>query len=368
MKILVAPDSFKGSLSALNFCEICEAVFKKKNQNHKIISMPLADGGEGSLECIKKVKKCSTVQCYVQNSLYEEIEVPILFFDDGKTAFIETSLANGLPQIKGRENPEITSTYGVGQMIGHAVDLGAKKIILGLGGSSTNDCGLGMLAALGACFYNKEGISFVPTGGTLCEIVDMDFSMMYPRLQGARFEAMCDVSSPLCGENGASKVFAPQKGADDKMIAKLEEGCKHVADLFNLMRDTDFSLFKGAGAAGGLGFAVLAGLLGKINSGIETILSLYNFDSVFSDCDLLITGEGSFDSQSMMGKTVGGLINKAGKTPVYVFCGKYDKNLKLPENVHVVCISENQPLEYAINHATENLEAALFKTDFCNNV
>lgn len=347
MKFLVAPDSFKGSLSAINFCEICEKVLKNKNQNDTVVSMPLADGGEGSLECIKKVKNCSVVQCYVQNSLYEEIEVPILFFDDGvKTAFIESSLANGLPQIKGRENPEITSTYGVGQMIGHAVDLGAKKIILGLGGSSTNDCGLGMLAALGACFYNKEGVSFVPTGGTLQEVEDMDFSMMYPRLQGAKFEAMCDVSVPLCGENGASRIFAPQKGADKEMVGRLEEGCRHVAKLFKLMRDRDLSLEKGAGAAGGLGFAVLAGLLGKLNSGIETILSLYNFDSALSDCDCVITGEGSFDVQSLMGKTVGELIKRAGKTPVYVFCGKYDKNMVLPENVHVVCICENQSLEY----------------------
>ena len=369
MKILVAPDSFKGSLTSVKFCEICESTLKSVMPEAEIISMPLADGGEGTAECFKKAVDCKSADFYVQNSLYEEIDAPILFFDNGKTALIEVAYANGLPQIKGRENPEETSTYGVGQLIGHAVDLGAKKIILTLGGSSTNDCGLGMLAALGACFYNKAGVSFVPTGGTLHEVVDMDFPMMYPRLLGARFEAMCDVENPLCGENGCSKVFAPQKGADSAMVERLDKGCQHIADLFKLMRDKDFSLEKGAGAAGGLGFAVLAGLLGELKSGIDTVLNLCDFDSKLAGCDLVITGEGSFDSQSLMGKTIGGLLRRIEKAenvegqqkalPVYVFCGKAEAGMKLSQNLNVFPISEGQPLEYAMTHAEENLEASL---------
>ena len=367
MKIIVAPDSFKGSLSADRFCEICERTFKSVRPDVEVVSMPLADGGEGTAECFKRAVNCKAADFYVQNALFEEIDAPILFFDDGKTALIETAKVNGLPQVKGHENPEETSTYGIGQLIGHAVDLGAKKIILALGGSCTNDCGLGMLAALGACFYNKDGVSFVPTGGTLCEVADIDLSMMYPRLVGARFEAMCDVENPLCGENGCSKVFAPQKGADFAMVERLEKGCRHIAGLFNLMRDKDFSLEKGAGAAGGLGFAVLAGLFGELKKGIDVVLNLYDFESKISDCDLIITGEGSFDNQSLMGKSVGGVIervnnkkdnSKTGQAtlPVYVFCGKAGDNLSLPANVRVIPISEGQPLEYAMTHAEENLE------------
>ena len=369
MKIIVAPDSFKGSLSAERFCEICERTFKSVRPDAEVVSMPLADGGEGTAECFKRAMNCKSADFYVQNALFEEIDATILFFDDGKTALIETAKVNGLPQVKGHENPEETSTYGIGQLIGHAVDLGAKKIILALGGSCTNDCGLGMLAALGACFYNKDGVSFVPTGGTLCEVADIDLSMMYPRLVGARFEAMCDVENPLCGENGCSKVFAPQKGADSAMVERLEKGCQHIADLFKLMRDKDFSLEKGAGAAGGLGFAVLAGLLGELKSGIDTVLDLCDFNAKLTGCDLIITGEGRFDSQSLMGKTIGGLLRRIEKAenvgeqqkalPVYVFCGKAEAGMKLPQNLNVFPISEGQPFEYAMTHAEENLEASL---------
>ena len=370
MKIIVAPDSFKGSLTAGEFCEICEKTLKELLQDAEVLSMPLADGGEGTGECFKRAVNCKSADFYVQNALFEEIDAPILFFDDGKTALIETAKVNGLPLVKGRENPEETSTYGIGQLIGHAVDLGAKKIILALGGSSTNDCGLGMLAALGACFYNKDGVSFVPTGATLCEVADIDLSMMYPRLVGARFEAMCDVENPLCGENGCSRVFAPQKGADAAMVERLEKGCRHIAGFFNLMRDKDFSLEKGAGAAGGLGFAVLAALFGELKKGIDLVLKLYDFEKELADCDLLITGEGSFDNQSLMGKAVGGVIEKANKKnhtsqsipsllPVYVFCGKSKVDFDLPENVKVIPISEGQPLDYALTHAAKNLKKSI---------
>lgn len=377
MKIIVAPDSFKGSLTAEKFCEVCERTLKELLPDAEVISMPLADGGEGSAECFKRAVNCKSADFYVQNALFEEIDAPILFYDDGKTALIETAKVNGLPQVKGRDNPEETSTYGIGQLIGHAVDLGAKKIILALGGSSTNDCGLGMLAALGACFYNKDGVSFVPTGGTLCEVADIDLSMMYPRLVGARFEAMCDVENPLCGENGCSRVFAPQKGADIEMVERLEKGCQHIAGLFNLMRDKDCSLEKGAGAAGGLGFAVLAGLFGELKKGIDVFLNLYDFEKELADCDFLITGEGSFDKQSLMGKAVGGVIGKANNInrnsqssqsslPVYVFCGKSKVDFDLPENVKVIPISEDQPLDYALAHAEENLEKKI-KIQFAND-
>ncbi len=358
MKILIAPDSFKGSLSAVRFCEIAEKTIKSILPDAEIDCMPVADGGEGTLECLQSAMDCKIVKCFVQNSLYEEEVSLVGFIDNGKTAIIEAAQSNGLPQIKGRENPEETSTYGVGQLVAFACDLGARKIILTLGGSSTNDCGLGLLAALGGCFYNKDGVSFVPTGGTLTEVQEIDLSMMYPRLQWASFEALCDVDNPLYGENGCSAVFGPQKGADPEMVKRLDEGCRHISKLFNKMRTTDFALEKGAGAAGGLGFCVLAGLNGKLKSGIDTILSLCEFERRSSDCDLIITGEGSFDRQSAMGKTIGGIIKRAGKVPVVVFCGKSDGS-DVDGIKDVVEISKGLELEEAIKNTEQNLEKAI---------
>lgn len=358
MKILIAPDSFKGSLSAVRFCEIAEKTIKSILPDAEIDCMPVADGGEGTLECLQSAMDCKIVKCFVQNSLYEEEVSLVGFIDNGKTAIIEAAQSNGLPQIKGRENPEETSTYGVGQLVAFACDLGARKIILTLGGSSTNDCGLGLLAALGGCFYNKDGVSFVPTGGTLTEVQEIDLSMMYPRLQGASFEALCDVDNPLYGENGCSAVFGPQKGADPEMVKRLDEGCRHISKLFNKMRTTDFALEKGSGAAGGLGFCVLAGLNGKLKSGIDTILSLCEFERRSSDCDLIITGEGSFDRQSAMGKTIGGIIKRAGKVPVVVFCGKSDGS-DVDGIKDVVEISKGLELEEAIKNTEQNLEKAI---------
>lgn len=367
MKVLIAPDSFKGSLSAIDFCKIAAEAVKKIVPDAEIDVMPLADGGEGTLECIEYAlnhrednsdKKITYKKAYVQDALFDELEVSIGFIEEEKTAIVEAAYSNGLPLVKGRENPEETSTYGVGQMLGAAADFGAKKIILALGGSCTNDCGLGMMAALGGCFYNKDGVSFVPTGGTLKDVQEIDFSMVYPRLQGARFEAMCDVDNPLYGENGCSAVFGPQKGADSEMVKRLDEGCRHIATLFNKMRTTDFALEKGSGAAGGLGFAVLAALNGKLKSGIDTVLSLCDFEKRASDCDLIITGEGSFDRQSAMGKTIGGILKRCGNVPVVVFCGKSD-GTTADGIKDVIEISKGLSLDEAIKYTKQNLEKAV---------
>lgn len=363
MKILLAPDSFKGSLSAGDFCQAFKKGVCQSDSSVQFDFLPVADGGEGTLNCLMSALPGEITYCPVQNSLLEEIDVPVGFFENGKTAVIEAAYANGLPQIKGRETPELTTTYGVGQMIAYAADKGVTKVILTLGGSSTNDCGLGMLAALGARFYNKDHVSFIPTGGTLQEVMDFDLGMMYPRLHGIRFEAMCDVKNPLCGNNGCSHVFGPQKGADPQMVKRLDEGCRHIAQLFMKIRDTDFSVAEGAGAAGGLGFAVIAGLNGKLKSGIETVLDLCNFDERLKACDRVITGEGSFDYQSLMGKVVGGIVGRVEraehKVPVSVFCGRLGKIEKLPSCINsVVEVSKGQELEYALTHAAENVEIA----------
>lgn len=360
MKILIAPDSFKGSLSAIEFCEICENTLKKILPDVQIDMMPVADGGEGTLECIKNSVGCKgkIESCYVQNSLFDEVSAEILMLNDGQTAVIEAAMANGLPQIKGRENPEKTSTFGVGQMINHAINSGARKVILGLGGSSTNDCGLGMLAAMGGTFLDKNGNSFVPVGGTLLDVEKTDFSKLNLKIQNIQFEAMCDVKNPLYGPNGCSAVFGPQKGADEKMVQRLDAGCRHIAALLNQITDVDFSMTEGAGAAGGLGYAVIAGLNGNLKSGIDTVLDLCQFDERINDVDLIITGEGSFDKQSVMGKTIGGILNRSRGIPVVVFCGKTD-GTQTSGIKDVVVISKGQNLEYAITHAKENLEKSI---------
>jgi len=316
MKILIAPQSSNGNLSVEEFYENAEKTIKSVLPDAEIDFLPVTAGGEGSLECLEKALHCQIMKCFVQNSLYEEEVCSVGFIENGKTAIIETAQSNGLYRIKGRENPEETSTYGVGQLIGFACDMGAKKILLSLGGSSTNDCGVGLLAALGGCFYNKDGISFVPTGGTLKDVEEIDLSMMYPRLQGARFVGLCDVDNPLYGDNGCSAVYGPKKGADEQMVKRLDEGCRHIASLFNKMRTTDFALEKGAGASGGLGFCVLAALNGKLTSAVDTFLSLCDFENRVNNSDLVITNENSF------------ILNRCGKVPVVAFDGINNSELE----------------------------------------
>lgn len=205
---------------------------------------------DGTFESAQKLPGCELMKCFIQNALYEEEVCSVAFVEDGKTAIVEVTQSNGIYRIKGRENPAETSTYGVGQLCGFAADMGAKKIILIIEDGATCDCGLGLMAALGGCFYNKDGVSFVPTGGTLCEVQEIDLSMMYPRLQGARFYGVCNTKSTMCGKDAVQDGF--------------EDGYNHVAKLFMKMRKTDFSLEEGSGAGGGIGFTVLAGLNGTV--------------------------------------------------------------------------------------------------------
>ena len=366
MRIVIVPDSFKGSMSAKEFCDAAERGIRKSLPDAEIIKMPIADGGEGTLECMMSVLSGKVDELFVTSAfLSEKRAVRVGFVDSGKTAIIESSEAMGLPSVGERKNPMLTTTFGVGEMIQYALEQGAKKLILTLGGSSTNDCGTGMMAALGAKFYGADGKSFVPTGGTLRDVASCDFSAMREKLAGVEIVAMCDVNNPLCGENGCSAVYAPQKGADAEMVALLDSGCRHFADVVANCAQ-DFSEFPGAGAAGGLGFACVACMGGTLRSGIDTILGLYGFMAAAGKADFVITGEGRFDAQSLMGKTVGGVVAKTrdaaaaygrGTIPVVVFCGKsaVSTTVTYPE-LSIYEISAGQELSYAMSHATENLE------------
>jgi len=359
-KIILIPDSFKGSISSRKFCEIAEKEIRTKLPESEIISLPIADGGEGTIDSLNSVVGGNIIKVKTVNSLYENTQAEILRLD-GKTYFIETAQAAGLPQIKGRENPEITTTYGMGKLIEYAADCGAEEIILALGGSSTNDCGAGLLSYLGVDFYDKNGKTFIPAGGTLKNVTKIKFNRKFNRYKKIKFKAMCDVTNPLYGENGCSHIFAPQKGADEKTVLRLEDGVKLFAEVCKKTLKKSFSSVSGAGAAGGLGFCCKAFLNAELVSGIDTLLSLFNFDKIVKGADMIITGEGCFDYQSLMGKTIGGIIRRSANVPVYVLCGKYkpfdyDKfnNIK-----SVIPISGNQDLKTALINAEENLKKAV---------
>ena len=376
MRILIVPDSFKGSLTAKDFCDAAERGIRKVIPDADILKMPIADGGEGTMDCILSVLGGYSEEIEVTGAfLGEKRTVRVGFVEEDETAFktavIETAEAMGLPALGERKNPCLTTTFGVGEMIAYALSRGAKKLILTLGGSSTNDCGTGMMAALGAVFCDSDGGAFVPTGGTLSNIFSCDFSAMWAKLSDVEIVAMCDVTNPLCGQNGCSAVYAPQKGADAAMVKVLDSGCRHFADVVEACLGKDFAQFPGAGAAGGLGFACVAGMHGTLKSGIDTILGLYNFVAAAEKADYVITGEGCFDEQSLMGKAIGGIVQKTreaaalvrrGNIPVVVFCGKnaFSAATAFPE-LSVCEVSAGQELEYAMSHAPQNLEASVEK-------
>lgn len=348
MSIIIAPDSFKGSLSAEEFCKIVAELCRQKAPGEPIFSLPLADGGEGTLDCILAATGGQKKEYPTVDALGEPITAPVGYLPDG-TAVIESATAIGLPRVRGRENPMAANTYGLGLLIKAAAGEGVKRMTLTLGGSATNDLGLGMLAALGWKFYDENDREFIPVGGTVGKVARFEAATGY---EGISFTAMCDVENPLLGARGAAAVFAPQKGASPAEVAVLEEGAARFAALCG--KDP---ACPGAGAAGGLGYATLHFLGGSLRPGIEEILKLYHFDSLLQDCKLLITGEGCFDAQSAMGKAVGTLIRRADPVPAAVFAGMvkpFDRSL-YPNLKYVCPISEGLSLEQALATAPENL-------------
>lgn len=358
MSIIIAPDSFKGSLSAEEFCHIMAALCRERVPEEPVLCLPLADGGEGTLDCV--LGACGGEKRYfpVVDALGAPLTAPVGFLPDG-TAVIESAAAIGLPLLRGREDPLKANTYGLGLLIRAAAEAGAQKITLTLGGSATNDLGLGMLAALGWKFYNREGEPFIPAGGTMGAICRMEKTAEFDLYEQLEFTAMCDVENPLLGAEGAAAVFAPQKGADTETVALLEAGAAHFVALSG--KDP---CRPGAGAAGGLGYACLHFLGGTLRKGIEEILRLYRFRELLQDCKLLISGEGCFDAQSAMGKAVGTLLKKADPIPVVVFAGMvkpFDRSL-YPNLKEIYAISEGLPLETALATAGENLRRCFYES------
>ncbi len=360
-KIIFIPDSFKGTVTAGQFCRIGEKVFKKYFPRRQIISLPLADGGEGTTDCFLQMDGYKKVEVLTHNA-YAEPEFSY-YRVKGDTAVMEMAMCASLPSVKGRENPSITTTYGVGKMIAHRVKNGAKRVILGLGGSCTNDAGTGMAAALGVKFFDYKGDVFIPTGGTLDKICDFDISAAIEFLKDTKLVAMCDINNPLYGENGAAYIFAPQKGADRDMVKSLDDNLKYIAELYHRKTQTDYSQTPGAGAAGGMGFGVQAFLGGSLKAGVNLILDRVEFEKQIQGADLIITGEGRIDSQSLSGKAVVGIAKRSGGVPVIAVVGSAVPGYEAAFDMGLTAVFTTNPqpvaFEIAAANALPNLESTM---------
>jgi len=321
MKILVAPDKFKGSLTALEVCNAVQKGILNVLPKAEIIKLPLADGGEGSLEALESSIKFERIYSTVNNPLYKPIKT--WYGIKGDTAYIEMAKASGLQLLSsGERNPKLTTSLGTGELIVDAINHGARKIYLFIGGSATNDAAIGIAFALGYKFYDSENKELKPIGGSLLNIRTIEF---FPKvsLENVDITVLTDVQNPLYGDNGAAFVYAAQKGADNASIQELDEGLKNIANLAKLKFGKDISNIAGSGAAGGIGGGMIAFCNAELKSGIEVVFELLNFDTILKQCDLVITGEGKLDKQTLEGKVVKGVIDKSNRLnkTIGIVCG-----------------------------------------------
>ncbi|MGC7589287.1 glycerate kinase [Bisgaard Taxon 46] len=312
MRIVIAPDSFKESLTALEVANAIEAGFKKIWPTADYVKVPMADGGEGTVQSLVDATGGKLVQASVTAPLGNTINAPFGISGDGKTAIIEMAAASGLHLVPFEQrNPLKTTSFGTGQLIKNALDLGVEKIILGIGGSATNDAGVGMLQALGGKFLDQDNQAIHWGGEYLKDIVHIKLSDLDPRLNHIEIEVACDVNNPLCGPNGASAIFGPQKGATSEMVEQLDKALLHFSHLVEQQHKLNIRDVAGAGAAGGMGGGLLLLPNVTLRSGVDIIISAVNLAEVLQDADLVITGEGRMDSQTAQGKTPIGVAKTA---------------------------------------------------------
>ena len=360
-KILLVPDSFKGTLSSRQVCQVMAGQLRRFFPQAQVKSIPVADGGEGSVEAFLAAAGGERRMLTVTGPFGEPVKAFYGILGDGRTAVIEMAACAGLPLAEGRLNPERATTYGVGELLLAAKEAGCTKAILGLGGSCTNDGGVGAAAALGAKFTRADGAAFVPSGGTLGEIAALDVSPVAQALQGMELTAMCDIDNPLYGEAGAAAVFAPQKGADAAMVARLDAGLRHLGQVAARCLGRDFSHLPGAGAAGGLGFGMAAFCGAQLRMGIDAVLDAVGFDSLLPGTDVVFTGEGKIDSQSARGKVVSGVAARCRKAgvPVVAVVGQIGQGFEeMYQQGLTAVFSINraaQPFAESRFHAGENL-------------
>lgn len=324
LKIVIAPDSFKESLTALEVANAIEEGFKRVLPNAIYVKVPVADGGEGTVQAMVDACGGDIIKLPVSGPLGDEVEAFYGLLGDGRTAVIEMAAASGLHLVPfAKRNPLLTSSFGTGTLILNALNKGVKKIILGLGGSATNDGGVGMMTALGARFLTKDGQAVRNGGQGLSGIAHIDTAHLDSRLVDVHFEVACDVDNPLCGRKGASAVFGPQKGATPGMAEQLDSNLGHYANQLKLLSGKDVRDIEGAGAAGGMGAALLAFLSTRFRPGIEIVMETVGLQEKVAGASLVITGEGRIDSQTLHGKAPVGVarIAKAAGCKVIAIAG-----------------------------------------------
>ena len=309
-KYVLIPDSFKGTLSSEDICRIASEEILRLEPEAEICAIPVADGGEGTVDAFLAAVGGTRAEVPCTGPCGQEVMGFYGLLPDG-TAVVEMAAAAGLPLAGACRDPEKTTTYGVGQLMAHALSRGAKRLVLGLGGSATNDGGCGAAAALGAEFLDAEGRAFVPTGGTLTQIAHIRMKGLRETMAGAEVTVMCDIDNPLCGPAGAAAVFGPQKGADAAMVARMDAGLRHLAETLEKDVGMEVLTLAGGGSAGGFGAGAAAFFGGQLRMGIDVVLDLTDFDRKCRGASLVITGEGHLDSQSLRGKTVVGVARRA---------------------------------------------------------
>jgi len=319
MKIVVAPDSFKGSLTAIEVSDAIEKGIREVFPEAEIIKIPMADGGDGTVQCLVNATGGKILEEKVIGPLGNEVWAFYGILGDRKTAIVEMAAASGLTLVpENKRDPLITTTYGTGQLIKAALNQGCRKMIIGIGGSATNDGGAGMVQALGTKLLDKDGEEIGFGGGELKKIVKIDISCMDKRLSDIKVLAASDVNNPLCGPQGASRIYGPQKGATPEIIEELDESLAYFAELIKRDLHKDIKDIPGAGAAGGLGASLIAFLNAEFRPGIEIMIEAVKLEQAIKDADLVITGEGKIDSQTIYGKAPIGVAKIAKKYNVPV--------------------------------------------------
>ncbi|WP_340073464.1 glycerate kinase [Leptobacterium sp. I13] len=367
MKIIIAPDKFKDSMNSFEFCGIVEEGLLAGCPGIDIIKLPMADGGDGTMEVIDHYIGGEQLKVEVQNPLFKKIEASYLFSSVSKTAFIEMAAASGLKLLKPQErNCMYTSSMGTGELILDAIKRGAKEILLGIGGSATNDCGIGMASAFGYRFLDKKGNEVLPIGKHLSKICMIDDSNVTSLMENVVFRVACDVTNPLYGKNGAAYSYGAQKGANMEEIKVLDKGLWDFSKTLDTHFNTTVQSIKGAGAAGGMGAGAATFLKGELISGIELILDLANFDKYVKNADWVITGEGLLDHQTLSGKTILGVLKRANtyQAPVAVFCGGVTINEKTQNELGITYVTSILRNVSNLNEALSVSKENLFFTAF----
>lgn len=366
-KVILAIDSFKGCLSSKEAETAATQGIRHAFPTCEIICLPVADGGEGMQRVLTEALNGQEIRLSAHDPLMQMRQTAYGLSGDGTTAFIEMAAISGLPLVPLRQrNPSLTTTYGTGELIKDALNRGCRRFVIGLGGSATNDAGLGMLQALGFRFRDRYGNELGKAqpmcGQLLSEIAFIDFSTALPALCEARFTAACDVCNPFFGPEGAACVFAPQKGADPEMVAALDKGLQHLAQVIRQTTGHDIATLPGAGAAGGMGGTLSALLNAELKPGIDLLLDLTDFDKLIEGADLIITGEGKSDRQTVMGKVPSGILKRARRQglPVILVSGSI-------EDADIL----NQAgfrAAFSITPAPMSLEEAMRPSTACRNI